>query len=140
MQALRATNLKAYEDIQSANPRLTPEQVCRRYQPQCLPVFKRVVVGGEDLDDAKSTFEEPAGRPADHLLHLQHRGRPCVLQRHAPNIGKRLAIQLDGEIISAPVVQSAICGGSGIITGQFTTQQTQEQAPAAALERAAQPR
>jgi len=43
------------------------------------------------------------------------------------NIGKRLAIQLDGEIISAPVVQSAICGGSGIITGSFTTQQTQEQ-------------
>ena len=44
------------------------------------------------------------------------------------NIGKRLAIQLDNEIISAPVVQSAICGGSGIITGTFTTQQTQEQA------------
>ncbi|MDP1752012.1 MAG: protein translocase subunit SecD, partial [Reyranella sp.] len=44
------------------------------------------------------------------------------------NIGKRLAIQLDGEIISAPVVQSAICGGSGIITGSFTPQQTQEQA------------
>jgi preprotein translocase subunit SecD len=128
MQALRATNLKAYEDIQSANPRLTPEQVCRRYQPQCLPVFKRIVVGGEDLDDAKSTFEsQQGGRPIISFTFNTAGGRAfCNATR--TNIGKRLAIQLDGEIISAPVVQSAICGGSGIITGQFTTQQTQEQA------------
>src|SRR6478736_3926183 len=128
MQALRATNLKAYEDIQSANPRLTPEQVCRRYQPQCLPVFKRIVVGGEDLDDAKSTFEsQQGGRPIISFTFNTAGGRAfCNATR--TNIGKRLAIQLDGEIISAPVVQSAICGGNGIITGQFTTQQTQEQA------------
>ena len=29
-------------------------------------------------------------------------------------------------VISAPRINSAICGGSGIITGQFTTQQTNE--------------
>jgi preprotein translocase subunit SecD len=128
MQALRATNPKAYEDIQSANPRLTPEQVCRRYQPPCLPVFKRIVVGGEDLDDAKSTFEnQQGGRPIISFTFNTAGGRAfCNATRQ--NIGKRLAIQLDNEIISAPVVQSAICGGSGIITGQFTTQQTQEQA------------
>lgn len=128
MQALRATNPKTYEDIQNANPRLTPEQVCRRYQPQCLPVFKRVVVGGEDLDDAKSTFEsQQGGRPIISFTFNTAGGRAFCNATRA-NIGKRLAIQLDGEIISAPVVQSAICGGSGIITGQFTTQQTQEQA------------
>ena len=37
-------------------------------------------------------------------------------------IGKRLAIVLDGKIISAPVIQDAIVGGSGIITGNFTFQ------------------
>jgi protein-export membrane protein SecD len=128
MQALRAANPKAYEDIQRANPRLTPEQVCRRYQPSCLPVFKRVVVGGEDLDDAKSTFEsQQGGRPIISFTFNSAGGRAfCNATRQ--NIGKRLAIQLDNEIISAPVVQTAICGGSGIITGQFTTQQTQEQA------------
>ena len=129
MQALRAANPKAYEEIQSANPRLTPEQVCRRYQPPCLPVFKRVVVGGEDLDDAKSTFEnqQQGGRPIISFTFNAAGGRAFCAATRA-NIGKRLAIQLDNEIISAPVVQSAICGGSGIITGQFTTQQTQEQA------------
>lgn len=129
MQALRAANPKAIEEIQNANPKLTPEQICRRYQPPCLPVFKRIVVGGEDLDDAKSTFEsqQNGGRPIISFTFNAAGGRSfCAATRQ--NIGKRLAIQLDNEIISAPVVQSAICGGSGIITGQFTTQQTQEQA------------
>jgi preprotein translocase subunit SecD len=127
MQALRATNPKAYDEIMAANPRMTPEQICRRYQPQCLPVFKRVVVGGEDLDDSKATFEQQTNRPIINFTFNTAGGRAfCSATRQ--NIGKRLAIQLDNEIISAPVVQSAICGGSGIITGQFTTQQTQEQA------------
>ena len=128
MQELRRTNPKAWEDIQAANPRLTPEQICRRYQPQCLPVLKRIVVGGEDLDDSKATFEQQqGGRPIISFTFNSAGGRAFCAATRA-NIGKRLAIQLDGEIISAPVVQSAICGGSGIITGSFTTQQTQEQA------------
>ena len=129
MQALRAADPKKFDEIASANPRLTPEQICRRYQPQCLPVLKRVVVGGEDLDDAKSTFEgqQQGGRPIISFTFNGQGGRAFCAATRA-NIGKRLAIQLDNEIISAPVVQSAICGGSGIITGQFTTQQTQEQA------------
>ena len=128
MQQLRATNPKAWEEIQTANPRMTAEQICRRYQPQCLPVLKRVVVGGEDLDDAKATFENQQGsRPIISFTFNAAGGRAFCAATRA-NIGKRLAIQLDNEIISAPVVQSAICGGSGIITGVFTPQQTQEQA------------
>ncbi len=128
MQALRATNPKAWEEIQNANPKPSPEQICRRYQPPCLPVLKRVVVGGEDLDDAKATFEQQqGGRPIISFTFNSSGGRAFCAATRA-NIGKRLAIQLDNEIISAPVVQSAICGGSGIITGTFTTQQTQEQA------------
>jgi len=128
MQQLRATSPKAWDDIQNANPKMSPEQICRRFQPQCLPVFKRVVVGGEDLDDAKATFEQQqGGRPIISFTFNAAGGRAFCAATRA-NIGKRLAIQLDNEIISAPVVQSAICGGSGIITGTFTTQQTQEQA------------
>ncbi len=129
MQALRAANPKAWEEIQAANPKLTPEQICRRYHPPCLPVLKRVVVGGEDLDDAKATFEsqQNGGRPIISFTFNAAGGRAFCAATRA-NIGKRLAIQLDNEIISAPVVQSAICGGSGIITGVFTPQQTQEQA------------
>jgi preprotein translocase subunit SecD len=127
MQALRASNPKAADEINAANPRLSPEQICRRYQPQCLPVLKRVVVGGEDLDDAKATFEQQqGGRPIISFAFNGAGGRAFCAATRA-NIGKRLAILLDNEIISAPVVQSAICGGGGIISGAFTTQQTQEQ-------------
>ena len=128
MQELRRLNPKAAEEIAAANPKMTPEQVCRRFQPQCIPVQRRIIVGGEDLDDAKSTFEQQqGGRPIISYTFNAAGGRAFCNATRA-NIGTRLAIMLDGEIISAPVVQSAICGGSGIITGQFTTQQTQEQA------------
>ncbi|MBM3644284.1 MAG: protein translocase subunit SecD [Alphaproteobacteria bacterium] len=128
MQELRRANPKAYEEIAAANPKPSPEQICRRYQPQCLPVLKRIVVGGEDLDDARATFEQQSGgRPIISFTFNGPGGRAFCAATRA-NVNRRLAIMLDGEIISAPNVQSPICGGSGIITGQFTTQQTQEQA------------
>src|SRR6267142_1623527 len=76
---------------------------------------------------APTRENQQGGRPIISFTFNTAGGRAfCNATRQ--NIGKRLAIQLDNEIISAPVVQSAICGGSGIITGSFTTQQTQEQA------------
>ena len=41
----------------------------------------------------------------------------------AENIGNPFAIVLDGEVISAPTIQSHIPGGSGIITGRFTVEE-----------------
>jgi protein-export membrane protein SecD len=42
------------------------------------------------------------------------------------NIGKQIAIVLDGKIISAPTVQTAITNGEAIITGNFTAQEAKE--------------
>ena len=42
----------------------------------------------------------------------------------AENIGNPFAIVLDSEVISAPVIQSHIPGGSGIITGNFTVEES----------------
>ena len=39
------------------------------------------------------------------------------------NIGKRLAIVIDGQLITAPIIQSPITGGKGQITGNFTEQE-----------------
>jgi len=38
------------------------------------------------------------------------------------NVGRPFAIVLDGKVISAPVIREAILGGSGVISGNFTTQ------------------
>ena len=39
------------------------------------------------------------------------------------NVGKRMAVILDGVVITAPRINSAITGGSGIITGDFDAQE-----------------
>ena len=48
------------------------------------------------------------------------------LRRSTPreNIGKPFAIVLDNQVISAPVIQAHIAGGSGIITGNFTPEES----------------
>jgi len=42
------------------------------------------------------------------------------------NIGKRLAIVIDGRLITAPTIQSSINGGKGQITGTFTKQEAKD--------------
>ena len=84
---------------------------------------KRVVVSGEHLVDAQPSFD--SGRPVVsfrfNTIGARKFGR--VTQE---NVGKPFAILLDKEVISAPVIQSPILGGSGIITGGFTVQETQD--------------
>ena len=42
------------------------------------------------------------------------------------NVGRLLAIVLDGKVISAPSIREPIPGGSGIISGEFTVQAVQD--------------
>jgi preprotein translocase subunit SecD len=80
------------------------------------------VVTGEDLVDAQPSFDQN-GRPA-----VSFRFDPTGARRFgdytAENIGSPFAIVLDNEVISAPVIQSHIPGGSGIITGNFTVEES----------------
>ena len=54
------------------------------------------------------------------------RGAQRFGQATSENIGRRMAIVLDNEVVSAPVIRSAITGGSGQITGNFTVQQAND--------------
>ena len=80
------------------------------------------VVSGEDLVDAQPAFDQN-GRPA-----VNFRFNPSGARKFgdytAQNIGQPFAIVLDDEVISAPVIQSAIPGGSGIITGNFSVEES----------------
>ncbi len=79
------------------------------------------VVSGEDLTNAKGDFDQN-GRPAVSF-QFDARGARAFGDYTARNIGAPFAIVLDGEVISAPVIQSHIPGGSGIITGNFTVEE-----------------
>ena len=80
------------------------------------------VVTGEQLTDAQPSFDQN-GRPAVNFRFNPAGGR-AFGDYTAQNIGSPFAIVLDDEVISAPVIQSHIPGGSGIITGNFTVEES----------------
>ncbi|MBQ4472648.1 MAG: protein translocase subunit SecD [Alphaproteobacteria bacterium] len=84
-------------------------------------VLKRaVVVGGESLDNAKGSYDD-RGNPAV-AFSFKSAGAKKFANATRENVGRRLAILLDGKVISAPVINSPITGGQGIITGSFSVQ------------------
>ncbi|MEH6749324.1 MAG: protein translocase subunit SecD [Paracoccaceae bacterium] len=91
-------------------------------QGQFYVLEQAPVVTGEELVDAQPAFDQN-GRPA-----VNFRFNPTGARKFgdytAANIGNPFAIVLDNEVISAPVIQSHIPGGSGIITGNFTVEES----------------
>ncbi len=80
----------------------------------------RPVVSGDDLVNAAPAYDQN-GAPAVSF-NFDTTGARAFGQYTAENIGQLFAIVLDGKVISAPRIQSAIPGGSGIITGNFTVE------------------
>ncbi|EEW25749.1 protein translocase subunit SecD [Rhodobacter ferrooxidans] len=80
------------------------------------------VVTGEELVDAQPDFDQNS-RPAVKF-RFNPTGARAFGDYTANNIGSPFAIVLDDEVISAPVIQSHIPGGSGIITGNFSIEES----------------
>ncbi len=78
------------------------------------------VVTGQDLTNAQPAFDQN-GRPAVDFS-FDTSGARKFGDYTATHIGQPFAIVLDNKVISAPVIQAHIAGGSGIITGNFTVQ------------------
>lgn len=107
-----------------ASVELLPEAVSdfSSGKPRLYAVEKRVYVSGDRLIDAQPSIQDnqPVVSFRFDAVGGQRFGR---LTRE--NVGRPLAIVLDGKIISAPRIESPILGGSGIISGQFTFQEVQ---------------
>lgn len=86
-------------------------------------VTRQVFVSGENLDNAQATYQDsqPVVSFTFDVVGGQKFGK--VTQE---NVGGFLAVVLDNKVISAPQIKTAILGGSGIITGNFTLQSAQE--------------
>ncbi len=78
------------------------------------------VVTGDDLVDAQPSFDQN-GRPAVSF-RFDTSGARKFGDYTSLNVGAPFAIVLDNKVISSPTIQSAITGGSGIITGNFTVE------------------
>ena len=84
-------------------------------------VEKKARVGGENLIDAKASFDPEQGHAVS--FRFDTTGAQKFGKATTENVGKRFAVILDGVVITAPVINSAITGGSGIITGNFSSQE-----------------
>lgn len=107
----------------NANPGLGNSLVPSLDEPgQNYIIETAAVVSGEDLVDAQPAFDQN-GRPAVSF-RFNTAGARRFGDYTAENIGSPFAIVLDDEVVSAPVIQSHIPGGSGIITGNFTVEES----------------
>ena len=86
-------------------------------------VQKRVMISGENLVDAQATFQD--AQPVVSF-RFDSVGARRFGDATRENVGRRFAIVLDNKIISAPVIREPILGGSGIISGSFTTESAQD--------------
>ena len=86
-------------------------------------ISRKAVVDGAHLVDAGVSFQE--GRPVVSFKFDTVGGRKFaeVTKEH---VKEHLAIVLDNQVISAPEIQGAIVGGSGVITGNFSSETANE--------------
>ncbi len=85
-----------------------------------IVVEEAPVVTGDDLVDAQPSFDQN-GRPAVSF-RFNTTGARKFGEYTGAHVGEPFAIVLDKQVISAPTIQTAITGGSGIITGNFTVE------------------
>ncbi len=81
---------------------------------------ERVAMEGKHISDARLAFNPDSGEPVVNFKLDKDGARRFgdITQR---NVGRALAIVLDDKVITAPVIRSAITGGSGEISGSFTS-------------------
>jgi SecD/SecF fusion protein len=94
---------------------LYPIKAGRNYSP---------LLEGDVITDARQVFDEQ-GRPA---ISMQMNGRGAKMWKKitASNIGKAIAITLDNQVYSAPVVNTEIPNGSSQITGNFSIEEAKD--------------
>lgn len=80
---------------------------------------------GGVISDARATYAQ-TGADAEVSMSMNSNGITEWAQLTADNIGKCIAIVLDGYVYSAPVVRNKIEGGNSSITGNFTIQEAQD--------------
>ena len=83
----------------------------------------KVVLTGSDLKDAKAQVSQ--GNQAVVGLEFSDEGGKKFADLTARNVGKKIAIELDGEVLTAPVVQEAITGGHAQISGSRNVEEAE---------------
>jgi preprotein translocase subunit SecD len=108
------------DPAEAAQGRAPPgSQVVPNADGGVLVVKRRALITGDQLVDSQPTFQD--GMPVVSF-RFDGVGGKRFAKATQENVGKPFAIILDGQVISAPRINEPILGGSGIISGNFTTE------------------
>lgn len=94
-----------------------------RNENQTLIVEKESKLTGENLDDARMQAAEQDWAVS---LTFDSEGADLFGELTSQNVNRRIAILLDGEVLSAPTVNEPIWGGNAQITGQFSDEEARD--------------
>ncbi|MBI4050083.1 MAG: protein translocase subunit SecD [Candidatus Doudnabacteria bacterium] len=121
--AIRQIGLTPFLEFRELDPGYAapddPEQIDPGKQ------FKPTGLSGKQLKKAEIIFDQQTGSP-QISLQFNDEGKTLFAELTARNVGKPVAIFLDGAIISAPTVQQEITAGSAVITGNFTIDEAKQ--------------
>jgi SecD/SecF fusion protein len=85
----------------------------------------RAPLGGESVTDARADFTQ-ASAYANVSMSMNNEGAKIWARMTKENVGKSIAIALDGYIYSFPTVNGEISGGQSSITGNFTVEEAKD--------------
>ncbi|MEW6100907.1 MAG: protein translocase subunit SecD [Candidatus Omnitrophota bacterium] len=91
-----------------------------------LLLEKQAVLSGDALKSALVQFSQAAFNEPSVGLQFNTEGAEKFAKITAENVGRRLAIVLDGKVQSAPRIKEAIPSGEAVITGRFDIAQAQD--------------
>ena len=89
------------------------------------PYFASTALNGKFLENAELTFDPNSYLPVVNL-YFNNEGGKLFEDLTSKNIGKTVAIYLDGSPISTPRVNEAISGGRAVITGDFSVDEAKQ--------------
>jgi len=93
---------------------------------QPLLVAKDASLAGDSIVNAKTEFSSSGFGEPYVSLTLNSKGAETFATLTATNVGKRLAIVLDGKVQSAPVIREAIPSGQAQISGNFSVNEAND--------------
>ncbi|MDA3815033.1 MAG: protein translocase subunit SecD [Patescibacteria group bacterium] len=91
------------------------------------PNFETTGLTGQYLEGAQVVFDPRTNMP-QISLQFNDQGKDLFRDLTEENVGKRIAIYLDGQQVTAPVVQDVIRDGQAVINGEFTLDEAKETA------------
>ena len=114
-----------YEKLEADIASLEQDIRAKKAQSHQVILLKAVpILDGEMLTDARAGFDQ--NNQPIVSFSLDAKGAKIFGDFSGANVGKRMAIVLDGKVYSAPVIRERIGGGSGQISGGFSVEEASD--------------